>query len=150
MREPAKRVPVIEILLVEDDPRDVRMTEEALRAAKVHNRLTVASDGVEALRILRREGEHRAAPRPDLVLLDLHLPHLDGQGVLAEMKGSTDLRSIPVAVVSGPQTEMDTVGARRLGAACHIRKPVDFHQLIRVVESVEELWLSIVRIPSAS
>jgi CheY-like chemotaxis protein len=138
----------IEILLVEDNPGDVRLTVEALRDAKVRNRLHVAVDGVEALAFLRREGKHAEAPRPDVILLDLNLPRKDGREVLAEVKADEDLRRIPVVVLTTSSSEQDIVRTYDLHANCYITKPVDLEQFIKVVKGIEDFWLTIVKLPS--
>ena len=137
----------IEILLVEDNPGDVRLTREALREGHVRNNLSVAKDGAEALAMLRREPQYGEAARPDLVLLDLNLPRLDGRQVLAEMKGDPNLRRIPVVVLTTSKAEEDVLRSYDLHANSYITKPVDFDQFIKVVHSIEEFWLSIVTLP---
>jgi two-component system, chemotaxis family, response regulator Rcp1 len=138
----------IDILLVEDNPGDVRLTREALREGKVRNHLYVAADGVEALRFLRREGEHADAVRPDLILLDLNLPKKDGREVLEEIKGDPALRSIPVVVLTSSQAEQDICRAYDLHANCYVTKPVDLEQFITVVKSIEAFWFTIVKLPT--
>lgn len=140
----------IEILLVEDRPGDVRLTKEALKESKVANQLTVAEDGVEAMSLLRREGEYEDAVRPDLVLLDLNLPRKDGREVLAEIKTDEDLKSIPVIILTTSKAEEDIVRTYNLHANCYICKPVDLDQFLSVVRTIEEFWLSIVKLPSRS
>jgi two-component system, chemotaxis family, response regulator Rcp1 len=137
----------IEILLVEDNPGDVRLTIEALKEGKVRNRLSVARDGVEALAFLRREGVHANAPRPDLILLDLNLPRRDGREVLAEIKDDARLRRIPVVVLTTSKAEEDILRTYDLHANCYINKPVDLDQFISVVRSIDDFWLSVVRLP---
>jgi chemotaxis family two-component system response regulator Rcp1 len=137
----------IEILLVEDNPGDVRLTVEALKDAKVHNNLHVAEDGVEAMVFLRREGKYADAPRPDLILLDLNLPKKDGREVLAEIKGDPDLRRIPVVILTISQDEEDILRSYNLHANCYITKPVNLSQFLKVVKSVEEFWFTIVKLP---
>ena len=137
----------IEILLVEDNSGDVRLTIEALKEGKVRNRLSVARDGVEALAFLRREGPHASAPRPDLILLDLNLPRLDGREVLAEIKTDARLRRIPVVVLTTSKAEEDILRTYDLHANCYINKPVDLDQFISVVRSIDDFWLSVVRLP---
>jgi two-component system, chemotaxis family, response regulator Rcp1 len=137
----------VEILLVEDNPGDVRLTREALREGKVRNNLAVASDGVEAVAYLRKEGVHANAVRPDLILLDLNLPRMDGREVLAEIKADPALRHIPVVVLTSSQAEEDIVRAYDLHANCYVTKPVDLDQFIRVVESIEDFWFTIVKLP---
>jgi two-component system, chemotaxis family, response regulator Rcp1 len=138
----------IEILLVEDNPGDVRLTREALREGKVRNNLHVAQDGVEALRFLRREGEHADAVRPDLILLDLNLPKKDGRQVLEEIKNDPELRTIPVVVLTSSQAEQDICRAYDLYANAYVTKPVNLDQFITVVRSIESFWLTIVKLPS--
>ncbi len=138
----------IEILLVEDNPGDARLTQEALKEGKVRNNLHLARDGVEAMAFLRREGKYKDAPRPDLVLLDLNLPRKDGREVLAEMKEHPDLRLIPVVVLTTSEAEQDVVRTYELCANCYITKPVDLEKFITIVRSIEDFWLTIVRLPS--
>jgi two-component system, chemotaxis family, response regulator Rcp1 len=137
----------IEILLVEDSPGDVRLTMEALKEAKVLNRLSVAADGVEATEFLNRRGRFTEAPRPDLILLDLNLPRKDGREVLAEIKAAPEFRRIPVVVLTTSRAEADVIKAYDLHANCYITKPVDFKQFIEVVESIEDFWLTVVKLP---
>jgi len=137
----------IEILLVEDNPGDVRLTIEALKEAKVRNHLSVAKDGVEALAFLRREGSYADAVRPDLILLDLNLPRKDGREVLSEIKADASLRAIPVVILTTSQAEQDIVRSYELHANCYITKPVDLDQFITVVRSIEDFWLTIVTLP---
>ena len=137
----------IEILLVEDNPGDVRLTQEALREGKVRNNLNVAKDGMEGLDFLRRLGPFAHAPRPDLILLDLNLPKMDGREVLAEIKEDADLRTIPVVVVTSSEAEEDIVRSYDLHANCYIKKPVNLDQFITVVQSIEQFWLTIVTLP---
>ena len=138
----------IEILLVEDNPGDVRLTREALKEAKVRNSLSVASDGVEAMAFLRREGIYSMAPRPDIVLLDLNLPKKDGRQVLTEVKADPELRRIPVVILTTSKAEEDIIKTYDLHANCFITKPVDFDQFVKVVQSIEQFWLFIVTLPS--
>lgn len=137
----------IEVLLVEDNPGDVRLTREALRDGKVHNNLSVAPDGVEALAFLRREGKYAEAPRPDVILLDLNLPRKDGREVLEEIKGDPALRNIPVVILTSSEAERDIAQAYALHANCYVTKPVDLDQFIHVVRSIEDFWFSIVKLP---
>lgn len=137
----------IEILLIEDNAADVRLTQEALREGKVRNNLTVARDGEEALQMLRRSGGYASAPRPDLVLLDLNLPRKDGREVLAIMKGDDELRRIPVVVLTTSSAEADVLRSYDLHANCYIVKPVDLEQFVGVVKSIDDFWLTIVRLP---
>ena len=137
----------LEILLVEDNPADVRLTEEAFRDGKIHNTLAVARDGVEALDFLRRRGKFADAVRPDLILLDLNLPRKDGREVLAEVKADPDLMRIPVVVLTTSRAEMDVVKTYNLHANCYVVKPVDFEQFIHVIQSIENFWLTAVTLP---
>jgi CheY-like chemotaxis protein len=137
----------IHILLVEDNAADVRLTKEALHEGKVRNELTVARDGAEAMRILRREGEHAGAARPDLVLLDLNLPRKDGREVLAEIKADDELKRIPVVVLTTSSAEVDILNSYSLHANCYITKPVDLEQFVNVVRSIDDFWLTVVRLP---
>ncbi len=137
----------IEILLVEDNPGDVRLTQEALKEGKVWNRLNVAPDGVVALKFLRREGTFADAPKPDLILLDLNLPKKDGREVLADIKQDTRLRNIPVVVLTTSKAEEDILRSYKLHANCYITKPVDLEQFMGVIRAVEDFWLCIVKLP---
>ena len=137
----------IELLLVEDSEPDVRLTIEALREAKVKNRLWVVEDGVEALEFLRRQGRYADAPRPDLILLDLNLPRKDGRQVLKEIKADDSLKRIPVVVLTTSKSEEDVLRAYDLHANCYITKPVDFNRFMEVVKSIEDFWLTVVRLP---
>ncbi len=137
----------IEILLVEDNPGDVRLTREALRDGKMLNHLSVVRDGEEALRFLRREGPYADAPRPDVVLLDLNLPRKDGREVLADIKADPDLRRVPVVILTTSNADRDILAAYNLNANCYITKPVDLHQFIEVVRTIGDFWLTIVKLP---
>ena len=139
----------IEILLVEDNPGDVRLTIEALKEAKVINHLTVVKDGVEALAFLRRQGSYTTAPRPHLILLDLNLPRKDGREVLADIKADDNLKRIPVVVLTTSQDEQDVLKSYNLHANCYITKPVGLDQFVRVVRSIEDFWLGIVVLPAS-
>ena len=139
----------VEILLVEDNPGDVELTREALLDTKMHMRLSVVPDGVEALAFLRRERDYADAPRPDLILLDLNLPKKDGRGVLAEVKEDPALRQIPVVVLTSSQAEQDIVRAYELHANCYVTKPVDLDQFVKIVRSIEQFWFTIVKLPRA-
>ena len=136
----------IEILLVEDNAGDVRLTREALRDAKVRNNLSVAGDGVEAMAFLRREGPHGAAPKPDLILLDLNLPKRSGREVLEDIKQDPRLAHIPVVILTTSQAERDIVESYRLRANAYVSKPVDLDQFLKVVGSIEQFWLEIVKL----
>ena len=138
----------VEILLVEDNPGDVRLTEEALKESKVLNNLYVAEDGVEALEFLRKEGRHAGAPHPDLILLDLNLPKKDGRELLEEIKSHDDLKRIPVVVLTTSRAEEDILRMYDQHANCYITKPIDFEQFIEVVRSIENFLLTIVKLPS--
>ena len=138
----------IEILLVEDNPGDIRLTKEALKEGKVLNTLTVVQDGVEALTCLRRQGRYTEAKRPDLILLDLNLPKKDGREVLAEIKRDETLKLIPVVVLTTSQDEQDVLKSYGLHANCYITKPVELEQFISVVKAIENFWLGIVVLPS--
>lgn len=137
----------IDILMVEDNPHDVRLTVEAFKDAKVSNNLNVASDGEEALKFLRREGEYASAPRPDLILLDLNLPKKSGREVLEEIKRDPDLKRIPVVVLTTSGNEKDILMAYELHVNAYITKPVDLEQFIKIVEAVEDFWLTVVKLP---
>ena len=137
----------IEILLVEDNAADVRLTIEALREGKVRNNLSVARDGQEAMEFLTRQGRYTEAPRPDLILLDLNLPRKDGREVLAAIKADESLRRIPVVVLTTSSAEADILQSYTLHANCYITKPVDLEQFVKVVRSIDEFWLTIVRLP---
>ena len=137
----------VEILLVEDNPGDVRLAIEALREGKVHVNMSVAADGVEAMEFLRRQGKHQEAPRPDLILLDLNMPRMDGREVLAELKADEDLKRIPVVVLTTSKAEEDILKSYNLNANCYITKPVDLDQFIHVVKSIHEFWLTVVKLP---
>ncbi len=137
----------IEILLVEDNPGDVRLTEEALKEGKLRNNLYSVADGVEALAFLRQEGRYISAPRPNLVLLDLNLPKLGGMEVLAQMKADPRLRRIPVVILTTSAAERDVLRSYDLHANCFITKPVDFEQFTQVVQSIQDFWFSIVKLP---
>lgn len=140
-------VEAVEILLVEDSPGDVRLTQEALKDSKLYNNLNVVPDGVEALAFLRRQGHYANAPRPDLILLDLNLPRMDGRQVLQEIKNDENLKRIPVVVLTTSSNETDIFITYNLHANCYISKPVDFTQFINVVKSIESFWFSIVKLP---
>ena len=137
----------VEILLVEDNPGDVDLTMEALENSKIRNTVSVAGDGEEAMAFLRRTGKHTAAPRPDLILLDLNLPKKDGREVLAEIKADEDLKRIPVVILTTSQAEEDILRSYNLHANCYITKPIDLHQFLHVVKAIEDFWLTIVRLP---
>jgi len=137
----------IEILLVEDNPGDVLLTQESLADSKVNNTLHVVKDGVEAMAFVRREGQYADRPRPDLVLLDLNLPRKDGREVLEELKSDDDLRRIPVVILTTSSQEEDVAQAYDAHANCYITKPIDLEQFMKVVRTIESFWLEIVKLP---
>lgn len=136
------------ILLVEDNPGDVRLTREALKEGRIINELAVVSDGVEAMNYLRRGGKFAEAPRPDIILLDLNLPRKNGREVLAEIKSDDSLRRIPVVILTVSRAEEDILKSYDLHANCYISKPIDFDQFMKVVRTIENFWFSIVLLPS--
>ncbi len=138
----------IEILLVEDNPGDVRLTLEALKGSRISNTLQVVNDGAEAIQYLRRQGKYTKATRPDLVLLDLNLPNKDGLEVLAEVKADKNLKRIPMVVLTSSKSEEDILRAYGLHANCYITKPVDSEQFHKVVSSVEDFWFTVVSLPT--
>ena len=138
----------IDVLRVEDDPGDVLMTREAFEENKVSNRLAVVSDGAAAMQYLRKEGEYADAPTPDMVLLDLNLPKMDGREVLAAMKDDPLLRSIPVVVLTTSEAEEDVLRSYSLHANAYVTKPVDFQRFIEVVRQIDDFFVSVVRLPS--
>ncbi len=144
---PVRQGRSIEILLVEDSPGDVGLTLEAFKEAKVRNHISVVDDGVKAMRFLRREGEYQDAPRPDLILLDLNLPRKDGREVLIEIKSDPNLRRIPMVVLTTSREDVDILTAYNFHANCYITKPVDFDQFLKVVQSIEDFWLTVVKLP---
>ncbi len=137
----------VEILLVEDNPGDARLTQEALRDGRVYNKLTVVPDGVEAMAYLRREGRYAEARQPDLILLDLNLPKKDGREVLQEIKADERLRRIPVVVLTSSNAEQDVLKSYGLHANCYVTKPVDLDQFIGAVKAIENFWLTVVTLP---
>lgn len=138
---------MVEILLVEDNPGDVRLTLEGFREAKVCNTLHAVPDGVEAMAFLRKEGKYGKAPSPDLILLDLNLPRKDGREVLAELKTDEALKRIPVVVLTSSKAEQDIARSYELQASCYVTKPLDLDQFISVVKSIGDFWLAIVKLP---
>ena len=138
----------LDILLVEDNPADVRLTLEAFHEGKILNNLIVAKDGVEAMDFLHRRGKYAAAVRPDLILLDLNLPRKDGREVLAEIKADPALMRIPVVVLTTSRAEMDIVKSYNLHANCYVVKPVDLDQFVNVIKSIDNFWLTAVTLPS--
>jgi CheY-like chemotaxis protein len=142
-----RAIRTIDILMVEDDPGDVRLTREALKGSKLLHSLNVVEDGVAALDYLRMVSPYEHAVRPDLVLLDLNLPKKDGREVLAAMKQDPALRTIPVVILTTSQAEEDVLRAYNLNANCYVTKPVDFDQFMRIVRTIEEFWLNVVTLP---
>ena len=149
MADRERAAPPVEILLVEDNPGDVRLTQEALKEGKVYNNLHWAKDGVEALEFLRRQGKHAKAPRPDIILLDLNLPKKDGREVLAVVKNDADLKHIPMVVLTTSEAEEDVLKSYSLHANCYVTKPVDLEKFIHVVQSIDRFWLTVVTLPPA-
>ncbi|MGZ4615416.1 MAG: response regulator [Actinomycetes bacterium] len=145
MSQPARQ---IEVLLVEDDPGDVLMTREAFQDYKVANQLHVVHDGADALAFLRREGEYAGVPRPDLVLLDLNLPRMDGREVLQAIKSDPELASIPVVVLTTSEAEEDVLRSYSLHANAYVTKPVDFERFIAVVRQIDDFFVTVVRLPT--
>ena len=139
---------MINILLVEDNPGDVRLTEEAFRESKIRNQFHAVEDGVEALAFLHQEGKYAAAPHPDVILLDLNLPRKDGREVLEEIKSDEKLQRIPVVVLTTSSAEEDIIRTYNLHANCYINKPVDLEQFLKVVQTINEFWLNIVVLPT--
>jgi CheY-like chemotaxis protein len=137
----------IEVLLVEDDPGDVMMTREAFQDYKLHNQLHVVSDGAEAMAFLRQEGEYAGRPRPDLVLLDLNLPRMDGRQVLEAIKSDPELASIPVVVLTTSENEDDVLRSYSLHANAYVTKPVDFARFIEVIRQIDDFFVTVVRLP---
>lgn len=144
---PSRAGEPIEILLVEDNPGDVLLTQESLADSKLNNTLHVVKDGVEAMAFVRREREYADRPRPDLILLDLNLPKMDGREVLEELKSDEDLRRIPVVILTTSSQEDDVVQAYNAHANCYITKPIDLEQFMKVVQTIESFWLEIVKLP---
>jgi len=137
----------IEILLVEDNPGDVRLTKEALKEGKVYSNLHTVKDGVEAMEFLRREGKYRNVPRPDIILLDLNLPKKDGREVLQEIKTDGELKRIPVVVLTTSKAEEDVLRTYDLHANCYVTKPVDLEKFMVVVQTIDSFWLTVVTLP---
>lgn len=137
-----------EILLVEDNPGDVRLTVEAFKEGKIKNNLSVAIDGVEAMAFLRKEGKYANATRPDLILLDLNLPKKDGREVLEEIKCDPDLKRIPVVILTTSEAERDIMKAYNLHANCYITKPVDLDQFVKIIKQIDKFWFMVVKLPT--
>ncbi len=147
MNQEADSFQPVSILLVEDNPGDVNLTREALQGAKVHNLLHVVDDGAKAIDFLHHKGEYADAPRPDVILLDLNLPKKDGRQVLAEIRADPKLTEIPVVVLTTSSADEDVLRAYELHANCYITKPVDLKQFLKVVELIEDFWLTVVKLP---
>jgi CheY-like chemotaxis protein len=143
-----KQAQPIDMLLVDDNPGDVRLTQEVLRDTKLINRLCVVTDGEQAMDFLKRRSTYAGAIRPDLVLLDLNLPRKNGREVLSEIKADPDLKRIPVVILTSSQAEEDVLKSYDLHANCYITKPVDLDQFVQVVKSIENFWVSIVKLPA--
>lgn len=144
----AEAIPkLIEVLLIEDSPTDILMTQEALEQGRLLNQLYVVEDGAAALTFLRRQGQYTTSPRPDLILLDLNLPRKSGQEVLAELKADEDLKSIPVVILTTSKAEEDVVKSYGLHANCYITKPVGFASFVEVVHAIESFWFGVVTLP---
>jgi len=141
------RLAPIDVLLVDDSPGDVRLTQEAVKDAKLHINLHIAADGICAMAFLLRNGIHADAPRPDLILLDLNLPKKDGREVLKEIKESATLATIPVVILTTSAAQEDVIDSYRLHANCYITKPVSLDGFLKVVQSIDDFWLSVVRLP---
>jgi chemotaxis family two-component system response regulator Rcp1 len=138
---------LLEILLVEDSPSDARLTQEAFLEGKIGNNLTIVGDGAEAMAYLKREGRWAAAPRPDLILLDLNLPKIDGREVLRRIKIDDELKQIPIVVLTTSEAEQDVAEAYEYHANCYIRKPIDLARFLEIVSMVENFWLTVVKLP---
>lgn len=138
---------MVEILLIEDNPGDIRLVKEVFKDAKLNNNLQVALDGEEAIKMLRQEGEYFKAPRPDLILLDLNLPKKNGREVLREIKEDDELKCIPVVILTTSNAEEDLIETYKRDANCYITKPVDLDEFIKVVKSIQNFWLEIVKLP---
>jgi CheY-like chemotaxis protein len=137
----------VDLLLVEDNPGDVRLTKEALKESKIRNRLFVVEDGVEAMAFVHREGKYADVPRPDLIILDLNLPRKSGREVLSELKNDEELKGIPVVILTISKAEEDIVKAYANHANCYITKPLDFGKFIEITKAIQEFWLTIVKLP---
>lgn len=139
---------MVDILLIEDNPGDIRLAKEALKESKISNSLHIVTDGMAALDFLYQKGEYSLAPRPDLILLDLNLPKKDGREILSEIKNDESLKRIPVVILTTSSAEEDVLITYGLHANCYITKPIDFDQFIKVVKSIENFWLTIVKLPN--
>lgn len=138
----------VEIMIIEDNEGDVRLAREALRESKIRNTIHHVPDGVEAMEFLHRQGKYTRAPRPDLILLDLNLPRMDGREVLTAIKNDADLKHIPVVILTVSSDEIDIFKSYNLHANCYITKPIDLDQFIHVVKSIEDFWLTVVKLPN--
>jgi len=139
---------LVNVLLVEDNPGDARLTKEALAEGKIHVNLTHVSDGIKAMEVLKQEGTYADTPRPDIILLDLNLPSKDGREVLKELKDIPALAMIPIVVLTTSESEEDVLKSYELKANCYVTKPVDFDAFVRVIKSIDEFWFSVVKLPS--
>ena len=139
---------LIDILVVEDNPGDARLIMEVLKSNKIHNSIHIVKDGVEAMDFLHKKGEFADVPRPDLIFLDLNLPRKDGREVLAELKSDDKFKQIPVVVMTMSQAEEDILKSYSLHANCYVTKPIDLDQFVKVIESIEDFWFSLVKLPS--
>jgi len=139
---------VVQVLLVEDSPSDARLTQEAFRDGKIKNELHVVTDGNDALAFLRREGRFAGAKRPDLILLDLNLPKMDGREVLRRIKTDDDLKTIPVVILTTSEADQDVMKAYEYHANCYIRKPVDLARFLDIIAAIENFWLTVVKLPN--
>ena len=139
-----------EILLVEDSPDDAELTSEALKEGRIFHNLHVVSDGIQALDFVHQRGEYASSPQPDIILLDLDLPRMDGRAVLSEIKAEESLKHIPVVVLTASKVEEDILKSYRLHANCYVTKPIDMNQFIDIIRSLENFWLTVVRLPSLS
>ena len=140
-------VSLIEVLLVEDNPADVRLTREAFRDGKIRNQLSVVSDGIQAMDFLKRQPPYEGAPRPDIILLDLNLPRMSGREVLERVKGDPDLRRIPVVILTTSEADKDILESYDLHANSYIVKPIGFDNFLEVTREIEQFWLSVVKLP---
>ncbi len=143
----SKKIRPVEVLLIEDNPGDIRLTKEAMKEAKIVNNLNVVEDGVEALDYLKKKGKYKDVNQPDLILLDLNLPKKNGREVLAELKQDVNLKQIPVVILTVSKAEEDIIKTYELHANCFITKPVDMDQFTKVVKSIDDFWFSIVKLP---
>ena len=139
---------IIDILLVEDNPGDVRLAQEALKESKVRNQLHIVNDGMAATDFLFKRNDYKDAPRPDLIILDLNLPKKDGREVLAEIKADENLKRIPIVIFTTSKAEEDILKTYNLHANCYITKPLNFDKFMEVIKSIEDFWLTIVKLPS--